>query len=271
MITKIKDCIYDNKYYWSSLNPNANVANCLPNCTTLCYGAIIQDGKLPPVSSIPNANLWHTVLTNGWTYIDYDCDKLEVGDIVEWTNENHVAVVSKITSDKKIISASFYTGEDGTSKSKRKSFSTLEQVSNFMLTNYETRYFHCWSIEEEQQRVGGLPTFILKHPLYSVRRNTTKDQIEVLTYQQNVRDSKNNILKKAEKGFYDVLSISESNGYTWYEVEENKYIAGVEGRVVYLKAQDDIDNLRQENEELKKEINELKTRMKEINKISEVT
>lgn len=267
MITKIKDCVYDNKYYWSDLNLNANVTNCLPNCTTLCYGAIIQDGKLPPVSVILNANLWHTVLTNGWTCIGYDYDKLEVGDIIEWTNKNHVAVVSKINSDKKIISASFYTGDDGTSKSRRYNFNSMEQVSNYMLTNYETRYFHCWSIEDEQKAVGALPTFILKHPLYSVERNTIKDQIEVLTYQQNVRDSANNILKKAERGFYDVLSISESNGYTWYEVEENKYIAGVEGRVIFYPNKEDGD-LLEENKVLKKEVEGLKLKLDKIMEVA---
>ena len=267
MITDIKDCIYNNKYYWSSLNPNSNVANCLPNCTTLCYGAIIQDGHLPPVKVIRNAEYWHSNLTNGWTFIEYDYDKLEVGDIVEWTNKNHVAVVSKITDDKKIISASFYTGDDGTSKSYRYNFSSIEQVSNFMLANYPTRYFHCWSIEEEQQRVGGLPQYILKHPLYSVKRNTSKDQIEVLTFEQNVRDSGNNILKKAEKGFYNVLSTSESNGYIWYEVEENKYIAGVEGRVVFYPSEED-ETIIEENKRLKKENQELKERLEKIKELA---
>lgn len=272
MITNIKDCKYDNKYYWTNLNPNANVTNCLPNCTTLCYGAVIQDGKLPPISRIPNAQLWHSVLINGWTYVNYDYNNLEVGDIVEWQNKNHVAIVSRITEDKKMISASFYTGEDGTSKSKRTSFQTMEQVSNYMLTNYETRYFHCWSIEDEQKAVGGLPQFILKHPLYSVKQNTSKDQIEVLTFEQNVRDKDNKILKKAEKGFFNVLSTIEHSGYTWYEVEENKYIAGVDGRVNFIPKIEDneLERLIQENKELQKENQDLKKRMKEIHDLSGV-
>lgn len=269
MITDIKDCIYNNKYYWSDLNPNANVTNCLPNCTTLSYGAIIQDGKLPPVSVILNANLWHTVLTNGWTFIKYDENKLEVGDIIEWTADNHVAIVSKIEEDKKIISASFYTGQDGTSKSKRTKFASMEQVSNFMLTNYEKRYFHCWDILEECKWVGGLPQYILKHPLYSVKRNTNKDQIEVLTFEQNVRDNDNNILKKAEKGYYNVLSTKENNGYLWYEVEPNKFIAQVDDRVVFLPCEDD-ESLIEENKRLKKENEDLKSLLRQINKLSEV-
>lgn len=267
MITDIKDCVYNNKYYWSSLNPNASVENCLPNCTTLCYGAVIQDGKLPPVRYIPNASIWHTVLTNGWTYIKYDINKLEVGDIMEWTSKNHVAIVSRIDEGKKFISASFYTGQDGTSKSGRSNFSTMQEVSDFMLKNYSIRYFHCWSVEEEQKWVGGIPQYILKHPLYSVKRNSSKDQIEVLTFEQNVRDKDNNILKKAEKGYYNVLSTIDRNGYTWYEVEENKYIASIEGRVVFLPKQDD-ETIIEENKRLKRENEDLKKRLSDIKELA---
>lgn len=267
MITKIDDCIYDNKYYWSNLNPNANVKHCLPNCTTLCYGAILQDGHLAPVKSIPNANLWHTVLTNGWAYTKYDEDKIEYGDILEWETKNHVAIVSKIDGNKKIVSASFYTGDDGTAYSTRANFSTLEQVSNFMLTNYPSRYFHCLDITQECQKVGGLPQYILKAPLYSVKRNTNKDQIEVLTFEQNVRDGKNNILKKAEKGFFNIISTKQYDGYTWYEVEKDRYIAGVNGRVVYLPKEDD-ETIIEENKRLKKENLELKERLEKIKELA---
>lgn len=272
MITNIKDCKFDNKYYWSNLNPNANVTNCLPNCTTLCYGAVIQDGKLPPVSVIKNANLWHTVLTNGWSFISYDESKLELGDIIEWTTGNHVAIVSRIDEDKKFISASFYTGDDGTSKSSRNGFSTMEQVSNFMLTNYEKRYFHCWDVLEECKYVGGLPYYILKHPLYSVKEDNIQDQIQVLTFEQNVRNSKNEILKKAEKGFYNVISQVKRDGYLWYEVEKDKFIAQVDGRVKFIPKTEDSElaKLRIENKELKKENQDLKSRLKEIHNLSGV-
>lgn len=273
MITDIKKVVYDVKYFWDlKYNPNATIQNALPNCTTLAYGLIIADGKLPPVKTITNAGTWDSVLSNGWIAVDYSKDNIEVGDILQWKKKGHVATISRISEDKIIVSSSFYTGEHGCSiyngkYDTRNSFKSLKQLSDFMLENYKNRYFHCWDIDEEFKWVSGVAEKILKHPLYSVKENKSKNQIEVLTFEQNVRDKKNNILKKAEKGFFNVLSTTEMNGMLWYEVEKNKYIAQVDGRVVYHEAQSD-DN--KELEELKKENQELKRILKEINKLSEV-
>lgn len=274
MITNIKDCLYDNKFYWNiEYNPNATIENALPNCTTLCYGAIIQDGHKPPVKTIKNASSWHTVLTNGWSYIPYDVDKLEVGDIIEWQKKCHVAVCSKIEENKKIISASWYTGEHGKSVYEgsfdtRYSFGSLQQLSDYMLLNYKTRYFHCWSIDDENKYVGGLPEYILKAPLYSVKRDTNKNQIEVLTYEQNVRNKDNEIVKKAEKGYFNILSTKQDDNYVWYEVNKGLYIAGVNGRVNYLPKNE--NDLQEQINCLKKENEILKDKLLQINKLSEV-
>lgn len=248
-------------FYWNPMvNPNATIQNGLANCTTLCYGMIKEDGHLPPVKKIVNASKWHEQLTNGWMAVDYR--KPEVGDIVQWIAHNHVAVVS----GDEMISGSFYTGEhgkayyDGTFDS-RSEIRSLKELSDFMLKNYPVRFFHYWSIEKENEMVGGEAEHILLHPLYSTEERADRDQIEVLTWEQNVRDRKNNILRKAEKGFFNVLSTIENNGYTWYEVEKGKYIAGVDGRVVFHKRYD------AEHEALKKENAELKAKLKEIEKI----
>ena len=138
-----------------------------------------------------------------------------------------------------------------------------------MLNNYKTRYFHCWDIDEEQRWVGGIPEKILKHPLYSVKENKSKDQIQVLTFEQNVRNKNNEILQKAEKGFFNIISTKEDNGYLWYEIEKGKFIAQVDGRVIYHEAESDAD-LKEEIERLTKENEELKAKLKEINSLSEV-
>ena len=272
MITNIKEVLYNVKYFWNiDYNPNATIPNALPNCTTCAYGLIIAE-HLPPVKAITDASNWDTVLTNGWMAIDYDEDKLEVGDILQWKKKNHVATISRKEDGKVFVSSSAYTGEHGVSMyngsyDTRKSFKTLEQLSNFMYANYPTRMFHCWSKEDEFKFVGGIANKILKHPLYSVEKNQNRNQIEVLTYEQNVRDNNNNILKKAEKGFFNVISTRESEGYIWYEVEENKYIAGVDGRVVFYPKKDD-ENLIEENNRLKEENASLKNKLDEIRRIS---
>lgn len=273
MVTDIKQVLYNAKYFWDkSLNANATIDNCLPNCTTLVYGAVLEDGHLPLVKTIRNAKLFDTVLINGWSAIPYDKSKLEVGDVIEWQSKNHVAIVSRIDGNKKIVSASFYTGQNGKSTydgtfDKRDRFTSLKEVSDYMYKNYPTRYFHCWDIDEENKWVGGLPQLILKHPLYSVKRNINKNQIEVLTFEQNVRNGNDEILCKAEKGYFNVLSQKEYNGYVWYEVEKNKYIAGVNGRVNYLPKS---NNIEKENQELKEKIKVYEDKLNKIKEILEV-
>lgn len=264
MITNIKDVIYDKEYFWDiKYNPNATIENALPNCTTCAYGLIIAEGKLPPVSDIVGAGRWDKYLANGWMSIDYDPELIEVGDILQWTDKGHVATISKIDGDKKIVSASFYTGEHGTSIYEggydTRHFNSLKELSDFMLEKYPNRYFHVWDVEEECRWVGGLPNKILKHPLYSIKRDITVNQIEVMTYTQNVRNNDNTVLKKAEKGYFNVLSTKENNGYVWYEVEPDKFIAGVEDRVVYLPQSDD-----KKYEELLKENLILKDKLERI-------
>ncbi len=265
MITNIKDVIFDNKFFWDEkLNPNATIENALPNCTTCAYGLVLEEGHLPPVSMIVGAGRWDKYLTNGWMSIDYDYDLLEVGDIIQWTEKGHVATVSKIDGDKKIVSASFYTGEHGTSIYEghydTRNFTSLKELSNFMLEKYPTRYFHVWDVEEEQRWVGGLPNKILKHPLYAHKRDVRVNQIEVMTYSQNVRNNDNRVLKKAEKGYYNVLSTKENNGYVWYEVEPNMFIAGIEDRVIYLPKTDEktIEELQKENLILKDKLERIR-------------
>ena len=77
----------------------------------------------------------------------------------------------------------------------------------------------------------------------------------------NVRNDKNEILKRAEKGYYNVLGWKDANGYRWYEVEKGKYIANVESRVTFIPAQNDLMSrlqiLENENAELKEKLDQI--------------
>ena len=236
MRTSAKGLEYPNSFYWDiARNPYASILNGLADCTAFSYGAIIEDGHRPCVSKVCNANVFHKYLINGWSCIPFDENKLEVGDIVEWSDKCHVAVVS---DKQKNISGSFYTGMHGRAywngKFDTRSFVSLKEMSDWMTTNYPTRFFHHWSIEEESRWCGGAPEYILKHPLYSASEDNTVDQIFVSSDQMNVRNNENEVLKRAEKGFYNVLGWKDANGYRWYEVEKGKYIAGYEGVVSFI-------------------------------------
>lgn len=268
MRVSAKGLEYPNKYYWDKArNPYGDILNGLADCTCYCYGAVIEEGHRPVVSKVCNADSYHKYLINGWSYIPYDESKLEKGDIIEWSTKCHVAVY---TGDGN-ISGSFYTGTHGKSyyngKFDTRSFRSLQEMSDWMVANYPTRFFHHWDITTESRWCGGSPDYILKHPLYSVAENPSVDQIFVSGDDMNVRNDKNEILKRAEKGYYNVLRWKDNNGYRWYEVEKGKYIAGVESRVTYIPAKDDVlvrlQILENENAELKK-------KLKEINTLSEV-
>lgn len=262
------------KYYWDLLiNANATISNALANCTTYVYGNVKEEGHRAIVSRIVNAGNWHNYLANGWLALPYEYSKVEIGDVLEWQSKNHVARVSEIADGKIYISGSFYTGEHGKSMyngsyDTRYQFKTLEQLSRFMIENYPERFFHFWNLETENKWVNGTPTYILKQPLYSVARDERKNQLEVLTNEQYVRNQNDEVISGCESGYYNVLSSKEYRGYTWYEVEKNKFIALVKGRVNYLPKTKDDEDIINENKALKKENEELKRRLQEINKLS---
>ena len=115
----INDLSYNGKYReqcWDKrLNPNADIENGLANCTTAVYAFCLIEGDPIPVSKIVSANRWHEVLINDWTYIPYDPNEVEVGDIIEWVQGCHVAKVGDIVDGKPYINGSYYTGEHGVS------------------------------------------------------------------------------------------------------------------------------------------------------------
>lgn len=263
MRTTAKGLEYPNPFYWDiNRSPYAVVKTCLADCTCYVYGAVIEEGHRPLTKYKQcDANTIEQSLINGWSRIEYDKNKLEVGDVIQWVKHCHVAVY---TGDGE-ISGSFFTGMhgrayyDGTFDTR--TFRSLQECNDWMWKNYPDRMFHHWSIDKESSWVGGQPEYILKHPLYSVQEDRNRDQIYVSADDMNVRDDSNNVLKRAEKGFYNVLGSKESNGYTWYEVEKGKYIASVPSRVTFIPKQTD------EVGELRNRIAELENKLKEISEI----
>ncbi len=111
-----------------------------------------------------------------------------------------------------------------------------------------------------------------------VKRNENVDQIQVISEILNVRTKpslKGDILGFANTGIYNIIGKATADGYTWYEIEKDKWIAyNKEWEKILPKKESEIDILKKEleaekklNAELNKKIATLESKIKEIDKI----
>lgn len=160
------------RYYWDTgWNPGASYDAgigtydlALPNCTTYAYGRVQEMGAPAPISGWHNASAWDSYLINGWTWINYNETYLEVGDLVVWdsSGRNHVAVVERISGGVIYVSESYYTPADGSNRNPAVWGTTKQQVNDYGVTNYPSRYFTYGPITGAY---GVLPDKILKNPV----------------------------------------------------------------------------------------------------------
>lgn len=251
IVKTIDEVKYNAPYWWNpSINQEATIKNCLPNCTCFVYGALKQSGIPVCVNHIGNANEWHRLLVNGWVAVPYKEHKnnIKEGDVIEWEKGNHVAVVSSIENGEPWISGSFYTGENGKSYydgsyDTREAFTSIKQVNDFMIANYPYRYFHHVSLEEESKWCGGEPDYVLVSPMSitPVAKDTTKNQIYVGVTGLRVRTepSTNGQMRGvASIGYYNIDEVVKGgafeDGDTWFKIGD-LYVASVNGVKYYPK------------------------------------
>lgn len=264
----IEDFAFNGKYHnycWNySYNPNATIENGLANCTTMAI-AFSYIHNLPyPVTRIGSASVWHRLLTNGWTYKPYGSVQIKKGDILEWVGNVHVATVIDIKEGEPYLGCSWYTGEHGVATidgkyDTRDSIHSLEQLSDFMVSNYPYRFYHEATIYDESNLVGGLPDYVLVAPerFKPNGQDSSVDQIQVLTNEQYVRDGDSNIVGVADSGYFNVIGSKEEGNYTWYQIKKNAFIAGVKGRVIFIPASDEVEELRAEIKRLKDKLDKI--------------
>lgn len=101
----------------------------------------------------------------------------------------------------------------------------------------------------------------------TVARDESKNQIEVKVDKLNVRQDNNTKAQSlgfAPKGIYNVLDESTNDNYKWYKIANKQFVAFKEEWITYLPKKENAE------EQLKKEINELKAQLddadKELNK-----
>lgn len=273
MIYTIEELKFGGKYhdaFWTEKNPFAYISICLANCTCMVVGDCLATGDPIPISQNCNANNFHKNLANGWIAIPFNPSNVEVGDILEWTDGVHVARVGDIVNGKILVNSSWYTGIHGVAVYNKewdiRPFNSKKEVSDFMSSNYPTRFYHCWDLERENSGIGYAPKYILKMPnvFPSEAEDKNKDQIYVSTNEQNVRQTPNGIiLGTAQKGYYDVISKAITD-HVWYETRYG-YIAGVEGRVEFIEADIDLKKRIAELERLnKKYLNAIEKAKKDL-------
>lgn len=105
-------------------------------------------------------------------------------------------------------------------------------------------------IEQETTKIGT-----------PVSRDTTKDQVEVLVDNLNVRNGANTHAGKLgyiNKGIYNYISKTTDDKYTWYQIEDKVFIAN-DGNWCkeYKKETTDIEKLQSEIQNLQAKVNEL--------------
>lgn len=285
----INDLSYGGKYHNQCWNPQFNkeatIPNALANCTAAVIAFCLIENDPSPVSVISDASNWHNYLTNGWRCIDFDASKVKVGDIIQWVDKCHVCKVADIQNGTIYINGSFYTGEHGVAYyngkyDTRNRFKSLQELSDFMTTEYPTRFYHYWTLDKESQMVGGRPEHILVCPdnVFPVERNTNVDQIQTTDEGLRIRTApslEGEIVGHVQVGYYNVLQTKEADGYTWYEIGNNRWCADVS--TIYLPKQDDIiaeiqryfDAMKTEIESLTSKNEELSQKLKEIKEICE--
>ena len=265
-----------NSFFWGDLNPYASIQNGLGNCTNLCYGDCMRDGW-SPITKAVNACNWH-LYANG-EVIPFDVNLVQVGDVLEWVGGCHVAKVDEIIDGVIYLNCSWYTGIHGVARYgdgwDTRPFTSLQQLSDFMVNNYPTRMYHHWTLEQENRGVDDTPRYIIRKPnvIKADGENKSIDQIKVLTNEQNVRTEPNTnstIVGVAQSGFYNVYGTFNDGRYTWYQIKENLYIAGVNGRVEFIESEDDIEKLKKAIRVLTKRNTELLEAIEKARKDLEV-
>ena len=108
-----------------------------------------------------------------------------------------------------------------------------------------------------------------------VARDESKDQIEVIADVLNGRDKPTLSGKRlgfVNKGIYNILSKAEADGYTWYQIENNLWVAyNKDWETLLPKKESEIDILKKELEEEQKKNAELQTKVSTLeNKIVEI-
>ena len=117
-------------------------------------------------------------------------------------------------------------------------------------------------------------------PINPVERNENVTQIETTDSTLRIRTKPSldgEIVGHVQLGYYNVLDEKENDGYTWYEIEKDRWVANITtnylpstGGDIIRKIEDYFNSMKCEINSLTEERNKYKEIVKEVHKLTEV-
>lgn len=240
---------------------NWNVDSAVYQCTWYSYYRALEVGLSAPcywdrptrTGSYTNAKEWLKNFREPWVVKEVGYIP-QANDIVVFDgNYGHVAFIEEVHNNVAILSQ-YMSG-------KKDSFSNHQWTIGTNYTGQLLGYLHYEGIEP-------------------VDRNTNVNQVYVSDGSLRVRNQPSlsgEILGYAKVGYYNVLTTKENDGYTWYRIGDDKYIANVKTKYYPTKQtdivrviEDFIEGISNEVTHLKDDNDEYLSVLKQINKLSEV-
>jgi len=235
-------------------------------CTWYCFYRALEEGYSAPCyndrskksGSYTTAKLWPENFREPWEVKGPDYVPVH-GDIAVFDgNYGHVVFIEDINGNKALISEY--------NRIAKETFSTDE-----------------WEYGKTLKGCGVLKGY-LHYPYRSVdpvERDETVNQIQTTDSSLRIRNNPSlqaDIIGHVQLGYYNVLSQTETDGYTWYEIEKGKYCANITTDYLPAKGTDIIEEIEryfrmmQDNvKQLTDERDKYRNIVSEVHKLTDVT
>jgi surface antigen len=211
-----KDGMKDNKYWYdTTYNAGASGDIMLPNCVTYASGRLSEEtgenmrNIMKGRTGFGNACEWYdqTTLSKGSTP--------KLGAIACFGGTlGHVAVVEQINEDGSVVVSQ----------------SNYQAKKDYNSSNYFQTKTYTLEVGKVTTGVGlkFLGYIYAPNLKYSVDRDKTKDQVEILAERLKIRKSANGDWNEgifASCGIYDILEIKTEGDYTWAKLDTDCWVA----------------------------------------------
>ncbi|MBQ8829690.1 MAG: CHAP domain-containing protein [Burkholderiaceae bacterium] len=223
-----------NKYYIRKANggysnaiagkPTDKDCNVLSNCVGYAYGRFNEIGGYGYCKYLAPVNAENFIQYKGSCTVG---QTPKLGACMVWQKGNtlsasdgagHVAIVEKVISDTEVVTSESGWGDKRvfwTQTRKKGSNGNWGAGSNYKFLGF----IYNPAVKDEPKKPAVTPT---------VKRDTRKNQIQVKVTNLRVRTgagTKYSSIGYAKEGYYNYTETKVANGYTWYKIATNQWIA----------------------------------------------